>query len=212
MGFCKNCGAELREEQKFCSSCGATNSRQSISEEAKDNVIKSTPDERNVDNRSNLNYEQRTVMPSKKINTKNTKFIAIIIVIALIVVGGFGYYLYLSYSANTPSGVVKKFVKAVNDKDVKVAIKCLDIGKESYIDNLLDGDLLSGAQEVMDNIKLLNYNVKVTKIVSEKIDGNNATVVVKMESKSKDKLGKTTTSDETFKLVKVKGQWKISII
>jgi hypothetical protein len=104
-----------------------------------------------------------------------------------------GFVLIVSCSNNSPKSVAESFLKAMNKMDFEEAKKygTDDTGKML--------DMLSGFTKMMpDSAK------KETKseIVSEKIDGDKATVTYKDDGKSE---------EQVLNLVKIDNKWKVAM-
>jgi hypothetical protein len=97
---------------------------------------------------------------------------------------------------DSPKGVANEFLTSLNKMDFA---KAKTMGTEET-GKLLDM-LSSFSDMVPDSVKQKEANKKI-EIVNEKIEGDNATVTYKTEGSDK---------EETLKLVKADGKWKVQM-
>ena len=95
--FCANCGKKRELENRFCTSCG-TPFDESISQETAEQIQGSAE-----------------VASKKSISLKLNK--KVLGIIAVLLVGGF--FVFKGMSANSPEGVVRTFLTAVDEGEAK---------------------------------------------------------------------------------------------
>ena len=117
--FCPNCGASLREEQRFCSNCGNDN---------RNLLLKGEGSESSSDNsQPTIGALLQPPNTTPPVNVKKSSLASKIIAIALIVlITGGGYYIYNQFFNDKPVAIVKKLFDAINNKDINGLVECLD--------------------------------------------------------------------------------------
>ena len=187
--FCTKCGANINEGDRFCKTCGTTVgtntvfNNQTAPQPQNYSTYNTAPGNMNV---TNTNYKK----------TGNKKLILIISIAAVLLVVC-GIILFNVLTPAKPVDVVKKFVNAMDKKDAKTLISCVDPELEKSFD--------------VDEFFKAEYTVKIVKILSENINGDRATVVADTVITQKDANGKAETLNEkaTFTLSKINGSWRI---
>ena len=103
---------------------------------------------------------------------------------------------------NSPDAVVLDFLKTMQSgkaDEAYLKANCTESAAKMFTLGLA-----MAKDEMMKNMEGVKFSVADTKI-----DGDKATVTVKMEGGKKDKDGKAGKEEEKFDLKKVDGKWKI---
>ena len=124
MKFCKNCGAERKEGQVFCQSCGHP-----FSQKMSQDPVPQTSYQPST--------EQKHQQPKKPMSKKSKALLVSIVVLAGL---GFGGHKYLE-SLYSPQKTVEAFVKAVQSEDLKQAEQVLDLS--SFPEDVQDEQIKS---------------------------------------------------------------------
>ena len=103
---------------------------------------------------------------------------------------------------NSPDAVVLDFLKTMQSGKADEAYLKANCTESAA--KMLTLGLAMAKDEMMKNMEGVKFSVADTKI-----DGDKATVTVKMEGGKKDKDGKAGKEEEKFDLKKVDGKWKI---
>ena len=134
--YCENCGKELREDAKFCTSCGAK-----IGEvvETTEVEIKEEPvEEEIIEPKVTKEEITETIKEAKTISRNNKKSKLPLILIILVILGIGGYYAYKTFFANK-AAIIKGLINGMYDKfeETMNAAEDFDINKDSI---LINGD------------------------------------------------------------------------
>lgn len=219
--FCTKCGAPVVSGAIFCNACG-------------NKVVSQTLNHINSVNSSLMNQMLPNAGPAavataapvavaaaKTVGTAvSAKILTAIIVTAVI---GAGIFLYNMFFMVEPVDIVNKFVQAVNEKDVNTAISCLDPTTEktyTAASSILSGFIGVEIADVMDLLPGLlemsgcpvDLQMEITEVVSQDIEGDNATVVVNIKALATDENGDQTSDggNSVFRLHKFNDGWRIT--
>ncbi|WP_175562006.1 discoidin domain-containing protein [Anaerocolumna xylanovorans] len=190
--FCTECGAQMKEEDIYCASCG-TRRRSSISMVTENQSIPEV-----------ISYK-----PKKKIPF----WLCIFVIIA---VGAGAYYMYTNRS--TPEKTISKFEKSFNELDVSEMIECFEPSAQALYKGTMA--LISGLSG-MDANTILERALGYADIVIDEKQPQINFVVLSVDYKSKNTAevnvecsyysdGRRESSTEIIDMVKVKGKWYIS--
>lgn len=211
--FCKKCGTKINDGSKFCSVCGTV---VDSAHEADRGTVPNQPTENQTETNGTApgsqfystnytpNYSSNYAAPNggQTINpgfrsSNNKKLIIIISIVAAVAIIG-ALLIFKACSPSGPADVVKKFVNALDKKDAKTIIACVDptLAQSSDMNDFLSND----------------YNVSIVSIVSDTASGDTAIVIADTVTVTKDSSGKAQTENTKvkFTLKKFNGEWRIA--
>lgn len=204
--FCSNCGSKIADTDRFCRTCGATvDSNPGFSGQPVNRPV-NQPASQPVNQYQGYSAPVYGQVPNQYpgVNTRtgNKKTIIIIAAAALVVVVGVVLVLLLS-GGGRPVDTVNRFVDSINKRDFSAMVACVDpVAADSM-------GLSSFTEIARSDVK-----ISITRIISEKVDGDDAVVIADTAISQKDDSGKTQTEKEAaeFTLKKIEGKWKITDI
>lgn len=191
--YCPKCGSKIGEGEKFCRTCGMAANPNNGPEVQPDaqfqpyaNPVYAPPPGQYI----NPNVQRR--------GSSRNLFI-IIGAAAVLVIAGIILFIVLS-SPGGPSGIVQKYIDSMNSKNLNSMLSCVDTATVGSI-----------TQSQFEQLNENDTRVTLNKIISEKINGDSAEVVIDATVQMKDDSGKTDSNkgEVTFSFKKINGQWKI---
>jgi hypothetical protein len=142
-------------------------------------------------------------------------------VLAAIVTGGI--LLYNIFFATGPIDVVHKFINAVNEKDINMAMECMDptyeraYGAASNLAGEFLGVSLTDAADLLPAFmefsgSPVDMQVREGAVIEEQASGDSAVIVMELIGEMTDENGATTeeTGEQTFYLEKFEEGWRIT--
>jgi len=197
--YCKKCGCKLEEGSTLCPNCK--------------NI---QPQARNVQKIIN-----NTITNTG--NGRKSKFNGVTTFIAII---SAGFIIYFMFFAPRPVNTVKKFINALNNKDMNTLITCMDPKYEKLYNGA--GNIFSkfiggiNVKDVMDMFPAIydlskqggnsaDIHVEIKSVVSQQINGDNAVIVVNIYGKNTDESGiiNEGPGQAAFYLTKFSEGWRI---
>lgn len=211
--FCPKCGLNLEDGAKFCSRCGTTvakgentNDQQGNQPANQDNQFQNYNSQVYSNNPSGQyngpswqyqNVPGRNTRPGKL----NRNAIIAIASAAVVVIVGVVLLLTLTGSSS-PSGTVRKFIDALNRRDMNAAIACGKVTPGESID-------MSSLSSMTSMMSQAQITMNIEKL-DETINGDNATVVASIRVQGQYMgANMSNTGQMSFDLVKENGDWKI---
>lgn len=104
----------------------------------------------------------------------------------------------------TPSGVVKAFVEALNQGSMEEAKKYTTQSWKNLV-NQIESDKIQQFTQMTKQ-----SNIKVSKITEKETNKAENKTTLKIEVKVETPTGKTLTNPNTYQLTKTNGKWKIN--
>jgi hypothetical protein len=144
-------------------------------------------------------------------------------VLAAVVLLIAGFFIYKSATAPKPQDIVNKFVDSINTMDINTAVSCMDPKYELIIKGV--SGLMSkvagvDSSELLNSIPVLaemqgsyggvgKFKLNIVRVISENINGDNATVRVEMKFENAD--GTSENEEGTIYLKNFSGKgWRIT--
>lgn len=172
--------------------------------------------------KSTANKTRLKSKPIKKRTSNKTKVVVIPLALIIIISSVFFYNMFIS---SQPVNIVKKFVSALNDKDINKIVTCIDPKQEKVYkatSSILKTFIKVDLQDIADLVPAFydyskaygNYadlHIEILDIVSSSTSGSKSTVVlnVKITSIDQDNRKTTETGESIFYLKKFDEGWRI---
>ena len=210
--YCKNCGTKLAEGSVFCPGCG--------------HVVGAEPVSRGAQAASQTFQASVQTAGSTIVAAKKTKIVIAAVIVGIVAVT---LIIYNVFFVERPINTVKKFISALNDKDVNTAVTCMDPKYEklySATSNILSK--FTGGVNIKDIADLFpaicslskeegntaDAHMDIKNVVSTKINGDKAVIVVNLNIEETDDNGAASEESvrASFYLAKFSQGWRITDI
>lgn len=225
--FCVKCGHKLPEGANFCVNCGAPRVvDQSGYQISNDTARQITVGDINpplpvMEGIHKFSSAAGVSAVQLARNAVKTKILTVSIVAAIVAAG---IILYNMFFVVKPIDIVEKFIKAVNEKDINMAISCFDPKYEKAYNatsNILESFIGVNMKDVADLFPMLfdfaksedpsvqDLYIKVVRVISEETTDNTAKVVVALEARDGPNGKLLDSGASVFYLSRFNSGWRI---